>query len=1026
MLFAHSYYSYKYGTVAPADLVQMAMDFGYRELVLADVNSTSASLNFVRLAQKKGLRPILGVDFRNGATPSYIGLAKNNCGFRELNTHLSYHRHTKEPIAQEAPDYWNHCFVIYPFSNVPNRPLKKHEFIGVRPSDLPRLKFSKKRFLQEKLIALQTATFRHKRDFNAHRLLRAIDNNALLSKLPKSEEGHPADRYISIAQFQGVYREWPELIYNTEKLLDQCSIEFEFGDEAPHKNLKTYTGSEEEDWQMINRLAREGLPYRYPKADQPILDRMNRELEVIRTKGFLAYFLITWDILSEARKRGFFYVGRGSGANSIVAYLLRITDVDPIELDLYFERFINLFRRNPPDFDIDFSWRDRPEMTRYIFDRFGYDRTALLGAFVTFQYRAIVRELGKVFGLPKHEIDRIAEGRINPNQLDQLGQLVLQYGQYIQDFPSHLSIHAGGIIIADSPIADFTATDLPPKGYPTTHFDMIIAEDVGLYKYDILGQRGLGKIKDTLSVIGTNRKDAPELDIHDIKRFKQDKQVKHLLREGKAIGCFYVESPAMRMLLTKLRVDDYIGLVAASSIIRPGVSKSGMMREYIKRFRDPTERKKAHPVMLKIMPDTFGVMVYQEDVIKVAHYFAGLTLGEADVLRRGMSGKYRSREEFQGVKQKFFSNCKAKGYTGELTAEIWRQIESFAGYAFAKGHSASYAVESYQSLFLKAYYPLEYMVATVNNGGGFYSAELYLHEAQMQGGTIHAPCVNHSFSDCAIYEKDIYIGLVFLRDMPDKLANRIVKERQHNGLFESLEDFVDRVAVTIDEVENLIRINAFRFTGELKRSLMWKAHTIIAKERPNKSTGSLFKPEPKTFKMPDLSTTTVEEVFDQMELLGFPLASPWVLLQDQTPYTLRAKHLHNYLGKKVTLQGYLITVKNTSTSDGKRMHFGTFLDQDGEWVDTVHFPPVAKAYPFRGKGIYTFTGTVMEEFGVLSVEVESMKKEPYIPDPRYAEDANKFQQLQHNTLKQQREGIQEHVSYGRSKRMAKRIKELKK
>ena len=202
---------------------------------------------------------------------------------------------------------------------------------------------------------------------------------------------------------------------------------------------------------------------------------------------------------------------------------------------------------------------------------------------------------------------------------------------------------------------------MPPKGYPTIQFDMHVSEDVGLYKFDILSQRGLSKIKDALDILDYNQPDHPPIDIHDIHRFKKDEQVRKVLLDAKPIGCFYVESPAMRMLLTKLQVDDYLGLVAASSVIRPGVAQSGMMQEYIKRFRNPERRKEAHPVLAELMPETYGVMVYQEDVIKVAHHFAGLTLGEADKMRRGMSGKFRSREEFQAVKEKFFSNCKKKG-----------------------------------------------------------------------------------------------------------------------------------------------------------------------------------------------------------------------------------------------------------------------------------------------------------------------------------------------------------------------------
>ena len=471
------------------------------------------------------------------------------------------------------------------------------------------------------------------------------------------------------------------------------------------------------DEQLLRDLCAEGLAYRYPDPDETILERMEHEIDVLREKEFLAYFLVNWDITSYARSRGYFHVGRGSGANSLVAYLLRITDVDPIELDLYFERFINLYRSNPPDFDLDFSWTDRDDVTQYIFDR--YEHVALLGAYNTFQYRAVVRELGKVFGLPKHEIDTLAGGRFDPTRIGDVERAVVRYAGVLRDFPNQISIHACGILIADRPIHRTCATFLPPKGFPTTQYDMVVAEDLALHKFDILSQRGLAKIKDALDLIAETDPEA-DIDIHDMKRFKADARVQHLLREAEAIGCFYVESPAMRMLMRKLRVDDYLGLVAASSVIRPGVARSGMMKAYIERHRFPEKRHDAHPILMEIMPETYGVMVYQEDVIKVAHRFAGLDLGEADVLRRGMSGKFRSREEFQKAQQAFFDKARAKGHAPDMVAEVWRQVESFAGYAFAKGHSASFAVESYQSLFLKAYWPLEYMTACINNFGGFY------------------------------------------------------------------------------------------------------------------------------------------------------------------------------------------------------------------------------------------------------------------------------------------------------------------
>jgi error-prone DNA polymerase len=987
LLNCHSYYSFRFGTLPVEDLLQQAVLFGINAFALTDINTTSACMDFVRLAPTKGIKPVLGVDCRNGVQQQYIALARNNAGFLAINQHLTAHLHSGNSFEAQAP-FFENVHVIYPFANVSHRPLQHNEFIGVGLQDLNRLKFSPLRHLTHKLVLLHTATFVNKKHYNAHRLLRAIANNTLLSKLDVQEQSSSSNNWMAAQQLIAATQEFPFLVLNAQRLLHDCSIHFEFGTDQAPKNRKTYTGSVQNDVMLIKRLVKDGMRYRYTTSTPTILTRIEKELAIIIEKGFLSYFLINWDITRYARSKGYFYIGRGSGANSIVAYLLRITDVDPIELDLYFERFINLYRQNPPDFDIDFSWTDRDDVTRYIFDRF--PNAALLATYNTFQYRAVVRELGKVFGLPKHEIDRLSDGKFYMSDLDDLSRLVLKYSTLIQGFPSHLSIHAGGILISEQPIEAYTATWMPPKGFATTQFDMVVAEDIGLYKFDILSQRGLGKIKDTVRLVRQNQPQQPRIDIHDIKRFKQDEAIKELLRNGKAIGCFYVESPAMRMLLSKLRVDNYLALVAASSIIRPGVAKSGMMREYILRYRNPERRKDAHPVLLDIMPDTFGVMVYQEDVIKVAHYFAGLSLGEADMLRRGMSGKFRSREEFAKVQALFFQNCKAKGHSDALAAEVWRQVESFAGYAFAKGHSASYAVESYQSLFLKAHYPLEYMVATLNNGGGFYSTELYVHEARMCGGIIHPPCVNRSFAETMLYGKDIYLGLAFLHGFESGLANQIVTARAHNGNFVSLDDFIDRVPIGIEQLGILVRIDAFRFSGTNKRELLWQAHHKLGGEKP-KYNGMLplFKSGRKEFELPRLQSTVLENAFDQLELLGFSLCNPFELLQTTAEAFTTTKEMPANINKKITLQGYLITLKNTRTSKGESMYFGTFIDHLGYFIDTVHFPPTVKQFPFRGKGIYAITGKVVDEFGFLSIEVQELHKLDMLQDPRYNVETSK-------------------------------------
>ncbi|MGE0569268.1 MAG: DNA polymerase III subunit alpha [Bacteroidia bacterium] len=738
LLNSHTYYSFCYGTLSTEELLFEVASKDYDCFVISDINNTSACLDIIRLAKEKGLKPILGIDFRNGIHQQYIGIAKNNLGFKELNESLTKHLHENKDIEAIAPEFLN-SYVVYPLQAYKGWCLRDNEFIGVTVKDLNRLPFLSIRKQYAKLVCLHPVTFANKKHFNAHRLLRAISKNTLLSKLDKTEQASPDEILLPKKNLYDTYREYPHIIQNTEQILKNCSIDFEYG-KLSNKNLKYYTGTKEGDMALLRKECLSGLKYRFSNPGKEIIQRMEKELQVIEQMNFASYFLINWDITRYARSKNYYYVGRGSGANSLVAYLLRITDVDPVNLDLYFERFINIYRSNAPDFDIDFSWTDRDDITRYIFERFGNKRTALLATYSTFKKDAVIRELGKVFGLPSNEIDKLQNNQEDVIELDEFGRLVMKYSNLIKDFPRNLSVHSSGIIISEEEVTSYSATFLPPKGYPTTQFSMIEAEDMGLFKFDILSQRGLGKIKDALQIIKDNS--GQEIDIHDTKKMYDDKRIKSLLKAGKCIGCFYIESPAMRMLLTKLQAEDYLRLVAASSIIRPGVSKSGMMREYILRYRNEALRSEAKsklPELYNLLQETYGVMVYQEDVIKIAHFFAGLSLAEADYLRRGMSWKFKQRNEFHRVRDNFFRNCLKKGYEESVILEIWNQIESFANFAFSKGHSASYAVESYQALYLKAYFPLEYLVATINNGGGFYRRDIYFHEARMNGANIVPP-----------------------------------------------------------------------------------------------------------------------------------------------------------------------------------------------------------------------------------------------------------------------------------------------
>ncbi|MEI6020470.1 MAG: DNA polymerase III subunit alpha, partial [Bacteroidota bacterium] len=562
LLNCHTYYSFCYGTLSPKDLLNDLVKKNYEVFVLSDINNTSAILDALRLTENRNPKVIPGIDFRNGIQQQYIGIAINNAGFQELNEHLTMHLHQKKDFDDMAPSFEN-AYVVYPFKHYKNQKLSPNEFIGITQKELSKLPFSVNKNMVSKMVVLQSVSFQNKHAHNAHRLLRAIDKNVVLSKLPPHEQSSADDIAPDKETLYEAFIDYPQIIKNTEYILNQCKVNFEFG-KLSNKNLKFYTKSLSDDMALLRKLCVAGLPYRFPEPGAEVYARIEKELKIIEEKQFASYYLINWDITQYAASKNYFYVGRGSGANSMVAYLLRITDVDPIDLDLYFERFINEHRSNAPDFDIDFSWTDRDDITAYIFKRFGYRRTALLATYSTFQHDAVIRELGKVFGLPAGEIDRLQKIN-NPKDADSIGQLVLKYSAMIAGFPSHLSIHSSGILISEEPISAFSATFMPPKGYPTTQFSMLEAEDIGLFKFDILSQRGLGKIKDAVELIQKNKNIS--IDIHDIPKFKHDEEIKKLLRVGKCIGCFYVESPAMRMLLSKLEADDYLRLVAASSII---------------------------------------------------------------------------------------------------------------------------------------------------------------------------------------------------------------------------------------------------------------------------------------------------------------------------------------------------------------------------------------------------------------------------------------------------------------------------
>lgn len=958
-----SFYSMKYGVLSLDRIIEIAKQLSLKKIILADINFTGGFFELLLKAQHSGIEVIPACEFRKNNHLLFTLVAINHKGFESINKLLStYLIHQVLPEHDDLKTNEN-IAVVYPSNS-------QFGYHALSKTDNRR---NKSNDLFFPIISLSNED-----DFWVHQHLVAIGTNNLLSKLKNEDLVNAKENIIQFIESKESIDKYSYAFKNHIDLESKLEFNFSF---KTNKNKLVFSSSMAEDSALLKKLSYEGYKMRYGN-NKEAYQRLEYELSVIEKLGFVSYFLITYDIVSYSLNKGFYHVGRGSGANSIVAYCLRITDVDPIKLNLYFERFLNPKRTSPPDFDIDYSWKERDIVLKYIFKKHGENNTALLGTFVTFRDSSILRELGKVYGLPKEEIDNLEYKNLEEGKNQDIYSKIFNIGKKIENFPSYNSIHAGGVLISNESIFNFSAVHLPPKGFQTVQWDMYTAEDIGFEKFDILSQRGIGHIKDAVTIISENKNQ--KVDIHEVDKFIKDEKVKDQLHSGNTIGCFYIESPAMRGLLKKLRCREYITLVAASSIIRPGVSRSGMMKQYIYNFHYPQKINYLHPIMKEQLEETFGVMVYQEDVLKVCHHFAGLDLADADVLRRGMSGKFRSKKEFDKLVEKFFQGAKELNRPLEVTKEVWHQVESFAGYSFSKAHSASFAVESFQSLFLKTYYPIEFMVAVINNFGGFYQTWVYVNEARKCGAVINLPCALNSELNTIVKNNVIYLGFNLIKGLESDSVNKILKARNRNN-FNSLQDFFLRTNLSKEQNIILIKTGVLHKLHQNKKELLWKFHeTNHSDLKTNNLSIELFNTQKKEFQYPALHHETIEDAFDEIEYIGFPVSLNYFnLLKTKQRTNVFAENLNQYINKTIRIMGTLVTTKPVKTIKNELMYFGTFLDENGNFFDTVHFPPSLKEYGFKGSGVYLIMGKVTEEFEFCSIEVTKMAKLPFLADPRY-------------------------------------------
>jgi DNA polymerase-3 subunit alpha len=834
-------------------------------------------------------------------------------------------------------------------------------------------------------LAVPNAHYVDPTDEMLYRILVSIrTGTALHYRHPEKELRLPLD-LPGPAEMARRFRDYPEVLENTFRAAERCELPLSLGRTIfPHFVLP----EGESAASHLRNLCFAGAVQRYGDLSEPIRERLEYELRIIQQVGYSEYFLMTWDICREAHRRGIWAVARGSAADSMVCYALGISHVCPVRYNLYFERFLNperMIHSGLADIDLDLPWDRRDEMVEYVYQRYGADHCATICSMVRMHARTAVAEVGKVLGLAEREIRSLTK-RLPSGSAERLEEKIhalpecadlpvdreplrtlLAIAKCLEGVPRHTGMHPCGLVVSREPLTDLVPLQKSAKGPIVTQFDMEPVEELGLVKIDLLGQAGLTVISETIETI--RQQHGIEINPYEIP--EDDPKTWELIAGGQARGCFQIESPAMCNLLKMLNCRDMECLIAALSIIRPGASNHGKMRQFSRRYQGMEPVTYPHPALKPVLERTYGVMVYEEHVLMIAHAFAGMNLGRADLLRRALT-KWNCRNTVEEFEAEFRRGARAKGYADQEIDTVWRYITEFSGYAFNKAHSASYAILAYQAAYLKGHYPAAFLAAVLSSGRGFYSRFVYTLEARRLGIGFLAPDFNASDAARFTVEGDqIRVPLEQVKDVPGKVARRIVEERGVRGLFESLEDLMRRVRMDPAVLRALIRCGAGDSWGVPRPALLWEMESLS--HRPIKAgTCNASNPQMSLFEPENEACFAIlrghrdypfrRKMEIEMELLGFTVSGHpldyYDGYLDWRAYTPIVS-LPQYPNATVTICGTIVERRTTKTLKGEYMKFVSVADRTGI-AELVLFPAVYHQYGrlTAGNGVLEYDGTV--------------------------------------------------------------------
>jgi DNA-directed DNA polymerase III PolC len=877
-LHTHSYYSFLEGLASPGALAHSAASQGMASLALTDHLWLTGAVQFYEACREAGIKPILGLEVEVSLPVGLAGLLPENLpgwgtlvllatdmqGWASLcrlsstvlthpeverESHLDFERLAQDTrglicltggrrglldrLAVAGQERAARRWLARLGELFPRRLYVELELRQGQASPLLGQLADLGKALKMPSVATQNIYYLFPEDADLQRLATAIRLNQPLADLRSVDLAPPGAYFTTPAEMEARFRVFPEALAATLEVAERCNLQLPL--EIPHFPELDLPGGENA-MTVLRREAEAGARALYGPLNPDLHARLDAELAVIKECGYAALFLVMQEIVAYAHQRGIPISSRGSAASSLVAHSLGITSPDPVALNLYFERFLNSARATPPDIDTDLCSRRRDEVIQYVYQRYGQERVAMVSTINRFRRRSALRETAKVYGLSTAKINALVRELPSrgwgPPQVDAPGKdpyedlardhpeppypAIFQQASALIGAPRYLSIHPGGVVIAPGPITDLAPLQLASKGLVITQFDLESIERMGLVKIDLLGIRGLTVLGDVAQALHAADKTAyptPSGVLEDIPR--EDPETASLVREGRTIGCFQIESPGMRATLKEIQAGSVDDIMVALALYRPGPLTGGLKTAFVRRHRGQEAVRHLHPALAPLLEDTYGVILYQEQVLRIAHELAGLSLADADLLRRAMS-HFDPGKQMQTLKEKFIAGSVARSALPEGTAErVWELMAAFAGYGFPKAHAASYAQVAWRAAWCKAHYPAIFMAAVLANWGGYYSQRSYLTEARRMGLSTRPPLLNHAQKEFSLSyiegQPMLFMGLNQVRELTQRTQKRILRERPFN----SLADFLARVDPRPAEAENLALAGALEGMGSI-------------------------------------------------------------------------------------------------------------------------------------------------------------------------------------------------------------------